>query len=304
MVESLARKAGALGLLLLGTVLGAAMMFLGGALVTMVSAHGGDVTKIHACVKSNGEIRIVAASESCKDNQSALDWNIQGPPGPAGPQGAKGDPGPAGPPGPQGPAGPQGPEGVQGPQGPKGDTGPTGPQGPQGPQGPPGPPGPAPDTSLLQARVTGTCAAGSFVSAVNQDGSVVCGTPTWGAQSFTSDQTLAGTFSSSTTTILQADITLTRPSHVLITGSMGGRTSSSGESFQLEIWDGASKLIIGPRTGVFDNRTFATSVSYAGQFSAGSHSFRLRALCQSCAGSGASIDVAGPVMSILAIPST
>jgi hypothetical protein len=91
-----------------------------------VSAHGGDTTLIHACVRvanpNNdddgdeaehadkakarlGSIRIVEANEDCKKNEVALDWNIQGPPGPAGP---------AGPQGPQGDVGPAGPSGVSG----------------------------------------------------------------------------------------------------------------------------------------------------------------------------------------------
>lgn len=89
----------------------------------VVSAHGGDATLIHACVRMRnsdngddrddtesisrarsrlGSIRIIAADEECKKNEVALDWNIQGP---AGPQGLQGD---------TGPAGPQGPSGVSG----------------------------------------------------------------------------------------------------------------------------------------------------------------------------------------------
>jgi hypothetical protein len=135
-------------------------------ITSWVSARG-DV--IHACVNPAGQIRIVAANDACRPQETPLQWNTmapQGPPGPKGdkgdpgppgpegpqgcpgPQGEKGDPGPPGPEGPQGPSGPEGPQGPPGPQGEKGDPGPPGPEGPQGPPGPqgekgdPGPPGP------------------------------------------------------------------------------------------------------------------------------------------------------------------
>jgi hypothetical protein len=63
----------------------------------LVSAHGGDTSKIHACVKnSNGTLRIVGANDTCANNETALDWNIQGPPGPSGPPGPTGIPGSGG----------------------------------------------------------------------------------------------------------------------------------------------------------------------------------------------------------------
>lgn len=41
--------------------------------------------KIMACVKENGDVRIRQKNEgNCKGNETALEWNIQGPPGPAG----------------------------------------------------------------------------------------------------------------------------------------------------------------------------------------------------------------------------
>ena len=66
--------------------------------VIYVSAHGGDVTLIHACVNNRtGALRIVSATTTCDANkETALDWGIQGP---------KGDKGDTGPKGPQGPAG-------------------------------------------------------------------------------------------------------------------------------------------------------------------------------------------------------
>ena len=66
--------------------------------VMYVSAHGGDVTLIHACVNNrNGAVRIVGASATCDaSKETALDWGIQGP---------KGDKGDTGPMGLQGPAG-------------------------------------------------------------------------------------------------------------------------------------------------------------------------------------------------------
>jgi hypothetical protein len=73
-----------------------------------------------------------------------------------------------------GAAGPAGPAGDPGPQGPAGDTGPQGPIGPQGPEGPVA----EIDPALVQSRVGGSCAVGSFFSAVAEDGSVICGTGT------------------------------------------------------------------------------------------------------------------------------
>jgi len=105
------------------------MGFVGAGLATLASAHGGDTNLIHACLNpGNGTIYVVGANQSCSQNQTPLDWNIQGP------QGL---------PGPQGPAGPQGPVGATGPIGPVGLQGPTGSQGPQGAQGAQGPVGPA-----------------------------------------------------------------------------------------------------------------------------------------------------------------
>lgn len=76
--------------------------------VMYVSAHGGDVTLIHACVNNRtGAVRIVSANTPCDANkESALDWGIQGP------KGDKGDTGSAGPQGSQGPQGEPGLAGV------------------------------------------------------------------------------------------------------------------------------------------------------------------------------------------------
>src|SRR6478672_1590502 len=40
-----------------------------------VYMHGGDASLIHSCVnKSSGEIKIVAANATCKNNETPLDW--------------------------------------------------------------------------------------------------------------------------------------------------------------------------------------------------------------------------------------
>jgi len=55
---------------------------------------------IKACVKENdGDARIVAPAETCRKNEKAVFWNIEGPVGPPGGPGPKGDPGPGGAPG-------------------------------------------------------------------------------------------------------------------------------------------------------------------------------------------------------------
>jgi hypothetical protein len=75
-------------------------LVLAGAAVTLVSAHGGDATKIHSCVNdSSGGIKIVGASDTCKTGETALDWNQQGPQGEVGPRGPQGEQGPRGIPG-------------------------------------------------------------------------------------------------------------------------------------------------------------------------------------------------------------
>jgi uncharacterized protein YjbI with pentapeptide repeats len=69
-------------------------VFVGGLLVTKavsyVYAHGGDLSLIHACVRtSNGSIRIVGANDACNSNETTLDWNIQGIQGPPGDPGER-----------------------------------------------------------------------------------------------------------------------------------------------------------------------------------------------------------------------
>jgi hypothetical protein len=92
-------------------------------------AHAAPATSIiYACVQTdrdhdgdNGHVRLVAAGEACRKNETSIQWNVVGPQGPAGPAGTPGAPGfpgaagPAGPSGSQGPAGPQGPAGAAGP---------------------------------------------------------------------------------------------------------------------------------------------------------------------------------------------
>jgi hypothetical protein len=91
---------------------------------------------INACVKDDGQLRLVSNSSSCKKSETFISWNI------IGPQGEKGDTGPSGPQGPQGEKGDPGATGPQGLLGEKGDAGAAGPQGPQGEKGDPGAGGP------------------------------------------------------------------------------------------------------------------------------------------------------------------
>jgi len=80
---------------------------------------------IHACYRSNGNLRLVDKS-TCAAGETTISWNqtgAQGPQGEAGPQGLQGLPGTQGA---AGPSGPQGTPGSQGPQGAPGTPGPTG----------------------------------------------------------------------------------------------------------------------------------------------------------------------------------
>lgn len=129
---------------------GAAIVIVSLLATTIAGAADSSPSTIFACVKSNGEIRIVPAGATCKKgddekksgdekrggdengHEVLISWNTQGPTGPAGPQGPQGPQGPAGAPGPAGPTGPQGAVGPAGPAGPAGAQGPAGPQGAPG----------------------------------------------------------------------------------------------------------------------------------------------------------------------------
>lgn len=61
------------------------------ALVGAGSAMAGSTGTINACVNaSSGEMKIVGPSDSCKDHETALTWDQQGPAGPQGPAGVDG----------------------------------------------------------------------------------------------------------------------------------------------------------------------------------------------------------------------
>src|SRR4051812_41706615 len=75
-----------------------------------------DAQAIRTCANPAGQLRLLAAGDSCRPNETLTTWSVVGPQGPAGPQGATG---------PQGPAGPQGATGAAGPAGATGATGPT-----------------------------------------------------------------------------------------------------------------------------------------------------------------------------------
>lgn len=60
---------------------------------------------IRGCVGPQGTIRVIAAGEACRANETLLSWNARGPAGPSGATGPAGPTGPTGPTGPEGPAG-------------------------------------------------------------------------------------------------------------------------------------------------------------------------------------------------------
>jgi len=124
---------------------------------------------INACVKKNGDVRVISKPSECAKNDTALTWNQhgpagakgeRGPAGPAGPAGAKGETGARGAVGPAGPTGPAGEDGAVGPAGPAGDDGAAGPAGPKGDDGARGPAGPKGDDGAAGPKGE-TGAAGS-----------------------------------------------------------------------------------------------------------------------------------------------
>jgi len=80
---------------------------LGAGTLAYAGIPGPDGT-IHACITNGlggGGLRAVESADECKRNESAIDWNREGPVGPPGP---RGEPGPEGERGPQGATGPAG----------------------------------------------------------------------------------------------------------------------------------------------------------------------------------------------------
>jgi hypothetical protein len=114
---------------LLSVVALAATVAAGSGLAFALEGDTGNL--VNGCYRTkDGTLRVLTNTAQCDPKQeTAIQWNKQGPMGPAGPAGLQGPAGPTGPAGPQGPAGPTGPAG---PEGPTGATGPAGPQGAPG----------------------------------------------------------------------------------------------------------------------------------------------------------------------------
>ena len=101
----------------------------GVGLALVVSGRAGAqppaaVPTIYACAQAHrdngsGLLRLVAAGEPCRRNETSIHWNVAGPQGPVGTTGLPG------PPGVYGLTGPAGPQGLVGPQGPPGLAGST-----------------------------------------------------------------------------------------------------------------------------------------------------------------------------------
>jgi len=74
-----------------------------------LAASGASTTQtINACVRANGDIRLVSAAANCRRDETAISWNTVGPQGLQGTQGLAGR---------DGHDGQQGPQGVPGPAG-------------------------------------------------------------------------------------------------------------------------------------------------------------------------------------------
>lgn len=62
-----------------------------------VTAYSPPPAVLEACVNpGNGNMRLVAPSTACHNNETRVNWNVEGPAGPAGPTGPAGPQGPAG----------------------------------------------------------------------------------------------------------------------------------------------------------------------------------------------------------------
>ena len=66
---------------------------------TYALAEGGSTSTLNACVKKDGSLRLVQAAGACKADETAVQWNMQGPQGDRGATGAQGPKGDQGQPG-------------------------------------------------------------------------------------------------------------------------------------------------------------------------------------------------------------
>jgi hypothetical protein len=74
----------------------AAAVIVGAAVSVGLVLNGQTSTSvINACASPNGGLRIIATGDTCKNTETPLSWNVQGPPGPQGPQGVPGPPAPS-----------------------------------------------------------------------------------------------------------------------------------------------------------------------------------------------------------------
>jgi hypothetical protein len=153
------------------------------------------VTRLYACVTHSFKtLNLTTRLRHCPAGETKISWSVQGPTGPAGSSGKNGAPGDTGD---AGAPGASGATGAAGPTGATGDPGASGPTGPPGASGSPDTPaqvltkieqvdgaGSGLDAELLdshpladlQMRVTGTCAVGTYVRAIDSAGAVTCGT--------------------------------------------------------------------------------------------------------------------------------
>lgn len=84
----------------LAVIAGLGAVVAAGVAVAVAAVAPKDDGKVHACVKkSNGDVRIVGRSATCKPSERALVWGTTGPEGAAGPAGPAGPIGPKGDPG-------------------------------------------------------------------------------------------------------------------------------------------------------------------------------------------------------------
>jgi hypothetical protein len=105
-------------------ILGVGAGLLGVQRASAQTAPAAATSVFYACASANtnnSSLRLIGANDTCRDNETKIQWNLSGATGPKGDTGATG---PQGEPGPTGPQGPQGEIGATGPQGPQGETGP------------------------------------------------------------------------------------------------------------------------------------------------------------------------------------